>query len=338
MLIYWEKLLWTVDGINKTYTAQNTIDTTVELRIGWAPYVAFTVSWRIITLTDAIPAWEEVPELDYYYIDNLVSVTNTDVTVNDALNWVLDAIGITAFNTSYKQATALKYVNECYFTNVNRNKDVSIKWSYWFTKGWSYTYWTFYRWDIIPVSETMDNYTPREWKILLNWLVVDFTTRTDSNITLPDWLTTTAENWDIILFWYKLQPDMYEISYITVNGIPYKRKSKEDFGKWVWYNEFMVFEWYLFISRSDSEQVVVHYTRKNQLFTTVGDIIDMPGEYLDYLSLYAAYKMTRFREDDRSRDIEEEYNKIRKKYNAFRLRQSKWLNSFWNFNWPLNWL
>ena len=337
-LIYWEILQWITDWINKVYTSQYTIDTTVELWIGWAPYVNFTVNWRIITLDDAIPDWEDWPILDYYFLSNITEVTNSTFTIANALSDTLTHLWISAFNSSYTQTNAIDLINECYFAELNRQRDVRTTWSYAFTSWDSYKYWTFYRWDIIPVQDVMSNYTPRVGKVMINWFITDFITRTDINFTLPNGLMTTPNNWDIILVWYKIPTAIKEISYLTLDWEQFTRKTPEQFWIWNWLNQYMIKDWYLFISWSSSWQVVCHYTGINDVFTITTDVIDIDLPYKHILSLYASYNMMIDREDTRRVELEQKYIKLRRKYVAYLLRHSKRSNYMNTFSWPLSWL
>lgn len=335
-LIYWEILQWVTDWINKVYTSQYTIDNTVELWIGWVPYVDFTVNWRIVTLGTAIPEWEDWPVLDYYFTDNVSPVTTSTYTVTNALNDVLINIGITQFNNAYKESRAIDLINECYYTELNKYRDNRLVSSFSFTSWDTYKYWTFYRWDIIPVQWTMSNYTPRVGKIMINWFITSFTTRTDTSFTLPDWLMTTPNNWDLVLVWYKVPTAIKEISYLTHNWIPYKRVSVEQFWIWNMSNTYTIKDWYLFLSYSASWQIVLQYTKINTQLTTWTDVIDIDNTYKLLLSLYASYNMMIHREDVRRAEIKQQYKELKSKYIAYLLRHSKRSNLLWTFNWPLN--
>jgi len=337
-LIYWEILQWKVDWINKVYTSQYTISSTVYLWIWWAEYTAFTSVWRIITLTDAIPEWEEPPVLDYYFTDNITYTAWADFLVSNALLETLDVLWISAFNNSYKQATAIKLFNECYFSELNRNLDNRIVSTYSFTSGNSYKYWEFYRWDVLPVQELISNYTPRVGKLMINWFITSFTTRTTSAFTLPDWLTTTPNNWDIVLVGYKIPDSVKEISYLTLNWDRYTRMSSEDFWIWNKYWTYLIKDGYLFISWSDEAQIVCHYTSKNDRLTLPTDIIDIDYTYSSILSLYAWYNMMIGREDVRRAEIKQQYTELKRKYIAYLLRHSKRVTTMNSFNWPLSWL
>lgn len=337
-LIYWEILQGTVDWTNKVYTSQYTIDTTVELWIGWVPYTSFTTSWRIITLTDAVPEWEDLPILDYYFTDNITAITNADITVATVLTDTLTLLWITAFNNAYKQTTSIDLINECYFTELNKIRDNRLMSTYSFTSGDSYKYWEFYRGDILPIQDLISNYTPRVGKLMINWFITDFTTRTDSSFTLPDWLTTTPNNGDIVLVWYKIPDAIKEISYLTLDGTKFTRMTSEQFWVWNQYATYLIKDWYLFISYSDSAQIVCHYTSKNDVFTLTTDIIDIDLPYKNILSLYVWYNQMIDREDDRRIEIENKYTKLKRKYIAYLLRHSKRSTSMNSFNWPLSWL
>lgn len=337
-LIYWEILQWVTDWINKVYTSQYTIDNTVELWIGWVPYVDFTVNWRIITLADAIPEWEDNPVLDYYFLDNVDTVTTSNYTLQNALDDVLVNIWITQFNWAYKESRAKDLINECYFSELNKYRDTRLVSSYAFTSGDSYKYWTFYRGDILPVQDLISNYTPRVWKVMINWFITNFTTRTDNSFTLPDWLITTPNNGDLVLVWYKIPSAIKEISYLTYNWIPYRRVSVEQFWIGNIYWTYTIKDWYLFLSYSNSWQIVIQFTRKNSNFINNSDIIDIDNTYKLILSLYASYNMMIHREDVRRAEVKQQYQELKRKYIAYLLRHSKRSNSLWVFNWPINWL
>lgn len=337
-LIYWEILRWTTDWINKVYTAQNTIDSVVTLYIWVTPYTNFTINWRIITLNEAIPSWWDNPTLDYYFTDNVTTIVNADYTIANALTDILWLVKISNWNNAYAQSDAIQFLNEWYFTELNKTHSIKELWTYSFTKWATYKYWDFYRWDIIPIAWVIDNYTPRVWKVIVWWFVVDFNTRTDSNISLTNWLTMEWKQWDLIIVWYKIPDAIKEITECVVNWTPYNRVKIEDFNNWEEYWIYTIYNWYLFISNSDSLDVVIYYTRKNKLFTLTTDIIDIEPVYRRLPSLYAASKMMQITEDTRWQNIENEWIKLKRKYTAYNSRHSKrytWMNYF---KWPLSWL
>lgn len=336
-LIYWEVLFWTTDWVNKVFTAQNTIDSIVWLTIGWAPYLSYTVNWRIITLTDAPATWVEII-LDYYFLENVPTITNSDYTLANAKSDLLDIIRIKQFNNIYKETEWARLISEWYFTQVNSNIDKQIRWTYSFTKGANYKTLPQYRGDIIPISWVFDNYTPRTWLVLINWFATEFTTRTDSNITLPDWLTHNIESWDLVVFWYKIPTSAVDINSVKVDWVPYSRLDQSHFYWGEIADSYTVIDWYLFLYWPESRDVVVWYTKRNKLFTSDTDIIDVEPAYQRIYSLYAWFNLLARAEDARSWVVEKEYTRLKRQYIAYLKRHSKIANSSNYFNWPLNWL
>ncbi len=337
-LIYWEKLFWTIDWINKVFTSQNTIDTVVALNIGWAPYVTFIVSWRTITLATAPTNPSDLLILDYYFLENVPTVTNSNYLVSDSLQDCLDIIWIKQYNNTFSQSKLLRLISEWYFTLINKNRLAKIRGRYSFTKGTYYSVKNQYRGDLIPINTTFDNFTPRVGKVMIGWFITDFITRTDTNVTLSDWLTHSVSSWDLITFWYKIPSSAVDINFITVDWVPFKKLDQLQFFGWEIDNSYTVVDWYLFISKCESSSVVVEYTIRNQLLTLTTDLIEVEPAYQRVFSLYASYKLLYRAEDSRASAVEKEYRDLKREYIAYLKRHSKGANSNNNFNWPLNWL
>ena len=66
--IYKEEPTWLVDGVNKTFTVINNVETLEEVFVWGAPYRNISsVAWKTIVLNDAPPVGATI-NVDYFYI------------------------------------------------------------------------------------------------------------------------------------------------------------------------------------------------------------------------------------------------------------------------------
>ena len=345
-MIYWEVLQWVVDWFNNTFTSQHTITTVQDLFLGWlsvSPSL-YTKSWRRIVFNTAPILWAGSPILDYFeWEDYPVSATADTLTVLEIVNDTYTLLWRWSTSTIFPKAIMLKYINECFLKNKNKIKDNSLYSSYSFSKSANIYTDNFYRWDLIKIRWTIDNYFPRTWKILLNETIVDFTTRTGTAFTLSDWQTFTQSANMKLIAWYKLPADVLNIVKLTVDWYEINSIRPEEINKYSWNDlGFLVKDWYVFIlwdysivSTNYVPIVKINYKKVNSLFLLDGDIIPIPYEYTSVLSDYSAYKMLQDREDDRWQGLANRYREWVREWNAYTNRHSKPEHRI-TFSWPLS--
>lgn len=334
-IIYWEILQWTVDWVNNTFSTQKNISSIIEVNIGWLPTIDYTIDWRRIIFNTAPLEWTDNPTIDYYW-DEVCNFTKEDVTVNEVLIEVLDNIWIQQFSTPYPQVTAIRRIDEV-FKQVSNNDWMSIFSTLSFTKWGNYRVWEIERLDLINTTSNIDNFTPRVWRAIVSWSVVEFITRTDTAFTLSDSTTFTPESWDLISVWYKLPSCVKDVIDLKIKWNSATRVEFDDFRVDNTSSIYTINDWYIYFSNTyDSENVVIKYKSNNIKFSTTSDVIDIPREYLPALSDYATWKMLQNREDERWQWIQQRRKLELRKWKAYIKRQSKWDNNIPLFNWPLN--
>ena len=334
-IIYWEVLQGVIDWSNATFSVQKDITTIVEINIWGLPTTSYTQDGRKIIFDTAPLDWTESPTIDYYW-EEVCSFSWEDITLWDVLIDVKDVIWITRFSTPYPEVSAIKKIDEAY-KQIKNWEGMQIKGSLSFTKWGTYSYWEFERLDLVKTSSTIDNYTPRVWRMMVANSIVQYSTRTDSSFTLTEPTTFTPETNDRIVPWYKLPSCIRSVTEVMVNN---KGASEITFSDWNSNNTsgvYTIVDWYIYLWQAiDSVNVVIKYITNNTSFTDSADVVDIPSEFSSVLSDYASWNMLQNREDERWQWVRERHIINKRKWKAYEKRQKHWANDKPFFDWPLN--
>jgi len=334
--IYNETLSWTVDGINVTFTTLNNIGSIEEVYLGWVAYRSISFTWNVITFTDAPPSWS-VPSADYFKEVAASTAAIGDVTFWDIIEETYEYIGQEQTSESYPLEMVKKFIkkwikkikNEKFFKEkilsyvFNKAKDGSVVW-----------------YDPSTITVTARDYIPSTWALLLsNSTLVEYTWHTDWVINATAWY---VYKWgDKFSIWYKIPTGVKRPAEVILNWAPLTYTDNREFVMQNGSNKWTIIHAsdgsrYIFLPFSDEFVVDVKYIPDYSALVEDDDLADIIYEYSDVVSLYSAYKMLMFREDDRWQSIKQEFIEEKKRLKSFKARAVESINNWFNVSNVLN--
>ena len=201
---------WAINGVNKVFTVSNDIVSIEDLIIDGADYRGFVVLNKTITLQDAPTASITV---DYYYwtTSNEASGTETLWSIRER---VYDILTEYSDSTTYSSGIVDDYINEiesevCSWFVVDIT-DPNRRWQ----SCDSLTFMDTYIFEVLPKTTTISWnhaagsttvsvrsttwYKPK-WSILINEMVVTYTSKTDTQFVWCVWFENSAKNNSVVV-------------------------------------------------------------------------------------------------------------------------------------------
>lgn len=329
--LYGETLTGTVDGVNLVFTSSQPIAAVEDLRIGNVTYsgFSFTTGDTTVTLADAPTVGTGAPVMDYFVYQAVPSVVGTTQTFGGLIDSTYMVLGHDRASEQFPEALVKEKLNEASrILNNSRNNPKLKLGSYSFNPTGALTATAYSATEIgvgaIPTG------TPANGVVLLRGSSpVNYATVSASALTTLSGLDFAYQSGDVVNVGYKLPTAAKKLSAVYVDGYRldyadfrlftnYGKNYADEAGRYTLWRDAVGDE-YLFIPNScDHDGVVtVHYVPVNLQYDDDADLLDFEPEYRQLLSLYAAYKVCLYREDDRWQTFKGEYDMEFQKYKAF---------------------
>lgn len=340
--IYNETLLGVIDWVNTVFTTLYPIQNIEEVYIGGAVYrnVSFTAGEQSITFATAPTIGMSQPTIDYFRADIEPTPDTSLVTLGDVLEDVYDYIGQERIknwqpNKVYKESIIKKHITKGFdrIRNMRYYKDNISSFSFNKAKDWE-------AWDYSPTSLFIGerDYVPANWYYLVkDSAVVNYTSFVEGNLNWGSGFV--YKKGDLVSIGYRLPNIVKKVSEIIIDWVALEYRDIREFKiNSSYYTIYLTQSGnrYLFLPFTKEDKLVtVRYIQNYTEPTLDTDIINIEREYSEVLSLYAAYRVFLFREDDRARDTKGEYLEALNFYKAYKSRATDNTNGIIK-SWILN--
>ena len=321
--IYWETLVWLVDGFNKVFTSLYPIDRVEDLRLGSIPYSKFSFSWNTVTLQDAPTIEAGAPELDYFRSDVVVPVTDTEVTFWDVINSIYLRIGQDKTSYQFPIELVKEYTIEALTTHSNmRVNPIRNTGIYTFNKSKDYNA-VGYSATEVKVS-SISPYVPSQGKLLLEFQAfINYGTKSADWFGSLSGLEYVYPSNCRVNVGYKLPAGVKKPSEVTMDWVKLSYVDYREYTTRNKFNEYTIFDGYLFLPRTLDDRIVsVSFVKNTVIPQEETDILDFEKEYLQVFKLYVMKEIYADREEDRYAVTEKRYQDAWRKYKSYISRQA----------------
>lgn len=327
MFIYNEVLSWVIDGINREFTTLNEIDRIEEVYLGWAAYRDVGFAWTVVTFAIAPPVWASQPTIDYFSTEPDVPSIESVVTLWDVIADTYDIIWVEETSNVHLERMVKRYIDKGIqkIKNLKYYKDRILTYS--FNKAEDSEAGEY---SATGVNITEKDYVPANGVYLLrDSVIVEYSTYTDGILNGSPWVV--YKKWDDVVLWYKIPSTIKKISEVIIDGVAIEPKDIRDYK--INQEYFCIYhhsdgERYLFLPYTTEDKVVtVKYIPVYTSLDLDSDLVDIEYEYSELLSLYAAYKLLLYREDDRWQAIKKEYLEFLRDYKSYKSRATANINN-----------
>ncbi len=329
--IYNETLSWLIDGVNVEFTTLNNINKIEEVYLGWAAYrdVTFVQDTNVVTFADAPPIWANSPTIDYFDEEVVPPAANGDVTFGDIIDDTYDKIGAKRTSNVYLENQIKRQINKGFkrMKNIKSYKDRIGQ--YTFNKAEDQEAIGY---NASSVTTVNSDYVPASGAIMVgNTSFSEYTTYINGVYGVDAWYV--YESGDRVTTWYKLPSWVKRPSEVLSDRTVLTYVDNREFFNVPWHYNYTIFkgasgEEYIFMPfNAQSKVVTVKYTATSDVLVEDEDLISIPYEYSDTLSLYAAYNVLLLREDDRWQAIKQEWRELLKDYKSYESRAVDGINN-----------
>lgn len=329
--IYNEIPSWAIDWVNKVFTTINAISKIEEVFIWWVAYRDLIFSLNTITLNDAPPVGASI-SVDYFIGDLETPIEEWNTLLWDIINDVYEKIWQARIknwqpNRTYPESQVKKFIINWYdrIKNLRTYKDKISTYSFNKAKDWV-AIWYSANWVTIWDVD----YIPANWIATFdNWITFEYTSYTAEKLNWAVW--AVYQNWEKIRVWYRIPTWVKKISEILVNWHTIDYKDFREYSNWGWIYYTIVHasnNRYIILPFTSFDAVItVKYISSSSLIEDDNDLVDIDNEYYELLSYYAIYKLFLIREDDRAKNMFEEYSRLLKEYKSYKSRAVDWINN-----------
>lgn len=291
--IYKEVPTWVIDWVNKSFTFLNDIDVVDDLWMDNVIYTSYTFVWKIVTLTDA----PTVSIFSDYIPVNTVVQADTTVTLWDIKTAIWNNLGTTSSSTIFWNDVLNDEINSL-MSDIYRwivhnilNWKIYKAWKLSFINGESrFRYIADTKittealiWDTIIEMSTL--WLEWAWTLLINWDVITYTSKTDTQIEWVSWITLKYLVWDIAKVLYKMPNDFDKPTSVEKNWSDIVYKEDEQAYNCYnlvksWIDTYIKAIWF-----SENDILEVSYIKKHTPITDDATISPIPDRY--WLSVIA---------------------------------------------------
>lgn len=325
--IFSEVPTWAVDGVNKTFTVVNTIDTIEEIYIAGVPYRHFSFFGTTITLVDAPLTGFDI-SVDYWTPSSVPDPVEVDgVPFGDIVASVYSRIGQGSSSLQYPLSLIKKLIVEG-FTKVDgdRPSPSSVRRSeYSFNKAPDFTT-TAYSAGELNGGRTLSTYVPSAGKVLLkNSVLVDYASKSGGALQTLSNLNVVYQSWDSVSIGYRLGAAVKFPQEVLLNWVPLTFADKSEFSITSNTRNYTIINGYIFLPYSENghDIVTVHFFKTFTTPTLDADVVPFEPERIQVVELYAEYNAYRSREDERYTVTKQDYLEQLRDYKAFLSKQHR---------------
>lgn len=279
---------WLINWVNKIYTLANTPAFIDDVFRDWAIYTDFVLTWNIITLVDA--------PTTTLYIDYTTWITNSNITSSVSL-WDIKS---KVWNLLWQKPTSVNFSNDIVKNEINTvaidilrgnitNKlnQLNIKWV---SLPFNETYNQFevkaswmlseelLMWDTTVLAWVSGMLSA--WYCLIWWDIIQYTSRTDTQLNGLSGITINHKLWDKISQLYVLPTNLDNIIKVEQVFAWYTWTQYKEIGQeWlVSYklinNRYLLINWIM-----EATQIKVSYKIKYTNLSLDSDICVLPDNY-----------------------------------------------------------
>lgn len=322
-----------VDGSNKTFTSPYPIGVIDDMRIGGASYASFSFveGSTTVTLADAPTIILGSPYIDFFLYSAVPAQVGTAITFGDIIDETYtDKLGHGRDSEQFLEETVKRLINEGsrVMNNVRTNPKYKLN-SYSFNPTGPLRVTTYSATEInvgsIPTNCPSSGFVIFPASQPIRYTSLD--TESFLGLTGLDFVYVTGGMCNVA---YKLPAAAKKVSGVYVGTerfhfVDFRLFVNEDKSYNDELNRFTVWrdnstgdEYIVIPATVGKEKVVtVHYSTINNQYTDDTDLIDFEPEYRQLLSLYAAYKICLYKEDDRWQTFKLEFNEEWNKYRSY---------------------
>lgn len=325
--IYNETLQGVVDWVNTIFTTLNNIASLEEVYIGWIAYRDVTFSWTTVTFADAPPIGIWQPSIDYF--TTLSYSLWGDVTFWEIIDDVYQKIGSKRTSNVILEPQIKKLINKWLQQINNIRKYKSDIFSYSFNKakdGNAIVY------NATQIDVGVIPYVPATGNIIL-WYnaLVPYSSYLLGILSATPWFVYKQS--DRVSFGYKIPSWVKRIAEVLMNWTSLKYVDNREFtidyaASYYTIIKDSIWDEYLFLPYLGTDSLItVKYIPDFSIFDVDSDIVSIEYEYSDVLSLYTAYNILLFREDDRWQAVKQEYLEELKRFKSYKSKEIDWINN-----------
>lgn len=209
---------WVIDGINKIFTLLNDVDYITSVYLDGAIYVDFTLSGKVITLSDAPTSTIYV---DYYTADSIIPIV-TNTKLSDVKTKIWRLLWVQPNSGNFSSEILTEEINDV-MSDIWRGNIVNRLTNKIISSGWMYFQENYYSFRIskksnitsdVSIGDTSIN-MPTDGMNAQGWVMIwgdyiQYTSKTDTSIEWVSGITTSHNSGATVIQLYTL-PLNYDI-------------------------------------------------------------------------------------------------------------------------------